>query len=279
MRIEIHQAWYHPAQREHLDPAFTPLDNTANPHPDQAETYLFRRHYTAGHHHLADVTGVVSWRFGEKTNLGGDSFFRFIQERPGYDVYLINPFPSLAQSYRNVWHHGEAFHEDMLGYAQEVFNMAGHRIDLASLAMSEAQTLYCNYWAGTPAFWERYMAFALPISDAMLQPGKHVPSSGYVGSYHLSTMSYYPFIMERVFSTLLATQPDIKASAYVYPPEYVALSAKYLELANHLVRTGGVYDSSTVRMAARLARIPGVEPVSRKLLNTMRGVRTLLKRG
>src|SRR5690349_19958638 len=87
MRIDIRQAWYHRDQLPYLDPAFTPLDNTANPHPDWAEYHLFLQAYEAGQHRGADLFGILSWRFREKSHVEGRRFLDFIRANPGYDVY------------------------------------------------------------------------------------------------------------------------------------------------------------------------------------------------
>jgi hypothetical protein len=50
--------------------------------------------------------GFFSWKFEQKTKVSVESFLKGIQAHPGYDVYIINPFPS-ELLYWNVWSQGE----------------------------------------------------------------------------------------------------------------------------------------------------------------------------
>jgi hypothetical protein len=97
-----------------LDPAFVPVDGTRNPRTSYREVALFVRLYHAGRHKEAEHTGIVSPKFGEKTNISGCEFLRFVEHNPGFDVYFVNPYPINAYYSFNVWEHGEIMHAGLM---------------------------------------------------------------------------------------------------------------------------------------------------------------------
>ena len=82
MPVHIHQIYYLPSQLPLLDPAFTPYDNTANENREFAEYYIFEKEYNAGRVRDDALTDFVSWKFGQKTKLGGHRFLEFVQTNP-----------------------------------------------------------------------------------------------------------------------------------------------------------------------------------------------------
>ena len=83
MNYEIYQAYYRDTQAENLDPDFQSYNNTANPHPKWGEYWFFLNHYRNNAHTKADYSGIVSWRFGQKTGIAGRDFIEFIRQNPG----------------------------------------------------------------------------------------------------------------------------------------------------------------------------------------------------
>ena len=212
MDVSIHQIWYDDSQRRRLDPAFVPFDNRANPDPAWREYHVFRTQYRAGAVRPDAVTGYVSWKFGRKTGLRGRAFVRFIERHPGHDVYFVNPPGLEPRSFRNVWLQGEHHHPGILGLARRVFARCGIDCDPAALEQPARQVLYCNYWAGTSRFWDAYMAFCEPVRECLL----HGLDGDDLRLLHSQAdrvidACYIPFVMERLFSTLLALDPGIRA--------------------------------------------------------------------
>jgi hypothetical protein len=215
MRIVIHQIFYEDAQRRSLDPAFVPHDNRSNPDPDWREYHVFRSEYLREAVPAAGVTGYVSWKFGRKTGITGAAFCDFISRHPGHDVYCISPPGIEPRSFGNVWLQGEHHHPGILHLARQVFRRVGIDCDPATVRMSESQVLYCNYWAGTRRFWDRYMAFCEPVRNCLLHGLDDADQRLLHGrADRVIDACYIPFIMERLFSTLLAVQPDISCRAW-----------------------------------------------------------------
>jgi hypothetical protein len=201
-----------PAQADQLEPGFIPYSNVENPRPEWCEYLVFRKEYHAG---TCDhgITGFMSWKFRQKTGLTGAAFRGWIAEHPGYDVYFVNPFPDLVQRrYPNVWRQGDRCHPGISRITQRLLKRVGHNVNLRGLRMDEKQTAYCNYWAGTPQFWRRYMEFCEPLYD-LIENGLSCEEKAALlaRADSVSECCYIPYIFERLFSTLLCIDPSIRA--------------------------------------------------------------------
>ncbi|QEY23267.1 hypothetical protein D0T90_01035 [Neisseria animalis] len=90
----------------------------------------------------------------------------------------------------------------------------GDMIDLSSTSV------YCNYWVGSPRFWQAYMAFAdefyrLIEEDADNQLG----ARSFVEHSYVRTYPMIPFIMERLPTLFMRLNPQFKRVVYEYPEE------------------------------------------------------------
>lgn len=216
--IAIYQIYYQEKQKIYLDPAFIPYDNTKNPQPKWCEMYLMNNFYTSQEHLKSDYSGLVSWKFGQKTALSGQKFLEYIQDNPGYDVYFINPFPHESYFFKNVWLQGDECHPGVLDFVQTLFNKSGYHIDLRKLHNNNHNTLFCNYWVGNQTFWQGFMDFITPIYNYM-QYSLTTEEKEFINrpADRVISANYIPFILERMFSTYLAlpsTSGSIKCLAY-----------------------------------------------------------------
>lgn len=212
MPVCIHQIFYDDAHRPSLDPAFMPYDNRANACPEWREYHVFRTEWLGGRCRAGDVTGFVSWKFGAKTGLRGRTFARFIAGHPGYDVYFAHPYRVEPQAFTSIWQQAEIHHPGILGLTQRILDAVGVNVNLATLEQPREQVLFCNYWAGTRRFWDTYMAFCEPvyrhICEGLDESDRRLAWSR---ADREINAPYVPFIMERLFSTLLALRPDIRS--------------------------------------------------------------------
>ena len=220
MKLNIYQNYYRVDQLSLLDPAFIPHDNTANDNPEFREYWLFVNFYEKGRHQEADLTGIVSQKFYEKTQIRGSEFINFIEQNQGFDVYFINPLPFTINAYafKNVWRQGEFYHPGLFDFMQNLLDKLGYGIDLGAIRNSEQTLLFSNFWIGSSYFWDEYMKFTRPVYDylrfEMSEEEKAIVSKE---ADRVIKINYTPFIFERMFSTLLATNPDIKPLGYRYP--------------------------------------------------------------
>jgi hypothetical protein len=265
--IRIHQIHFRPEQKAHLEPAFIPFDNAASPAPEQMEYRVFRDGYQRGLTREADYTGFVSWKFRQKTRVTGDVFVDFIRDNPGYDVYFINPFPA-ELLWRNVWVQGETFHPGLLGFAQTIFDRLDYDIRLASLDNLADTAAYCNYWVGSSEFWDRYMEFTEPIYDHLVNDLSAAERELlWSRADRQIEASYFPFIFERMFSTLLASDSSIKAHAYRYSEP--ALRARFQpHIADMILAAYDLedesYEEASKRLLSSLRRLHAAERMRRE---------------
>lgn len=218
MHVAIHQIFYADPQRSALDPAFAPYDNRANPRPEWREYDVFRSAWLAGRHRRADATGYLSWKFGMKTGVAGRDFVDFVARHPDHDVWFVHPRGVEPRPFRSIWEQAEVHHPGILGLAQRIFAALGVAVDLARLESAPDRVLFCNYWVGTPRFWEAYMAFCEPVRRQILH-GLDEADRRLVWSRadRVIDAPYVPFIMERLVTTLLALRPEIRARGWDGP--------------------------------------------------------------
>ena len=230
MKINVYQNYYQVDQLSLLDPDFIPHDNTSNENPEYREYWLFVKMYENGKHLDADFTGIVSQKFYEKTQIRGSEFISFVKQNRGFDVYFINPLPFTINAYafKNVWHQGEFYHTGMFDFVQNLLNKLNYGIDLNRIRNSERTLLFSNFWVGNEYFWDEYIKFTKPFYD-YLRSEITEDEKAFISREvdKIIKINYTPFIFERMFSTLLAQNPDIKALGYRYSNDYLhRLSSK-----------------------------------------------------
>ncbi|NJN45505.1 MAG: hypothetical protein HC808_02320 [Candidatus Competibacteraceae bacterium] len=224
MNIKIYQIYYQNDQQNFLDINFTPYSNILNNNPDWREYWVFKETYDKCLHKQADFTGFISWRFNEKTRIDGKRFIDFINTNlpNNYDVYFINPLPWDLDCFDNIWLQGDYYHKGILDFTQHILAKCGVDINLREIVHREATGAYCNYWVGNQYFWDEYMNFTLPVykylSEDLSEEERDFLYSD--SNYHIST-NYIPFIMERMFSTLLSYNKNIKALGFKYTSEEI----------------------------------------------------------
>ena len=140
--VAIYQNYYLPEQKAYLDEQLIPYDGTKN-HPLYYEMGPTIELYKSGQYQAAEYVGMVSWKFARKTKISGKQFIDFIQCNPGYDVYLINPFPKLRYFYFNVWEQEEVCYPAYYDVAEprfrfEVSHIFGEQIQ----AVCENQSVF-----------------------------------------------------------------------------------------------------------------------------------------
>ena len=224
--VAVHQIYFQGEQRSSLDPAFLPYDNTENARPEWCEYWIFRKEYFGNRTEGPGVTGYLSWKFATKTLISGGRFIQFIREHPGYDVYFINPFQEVRYAYPNVWIQGDYNHPGLLSFAGKLFARAGYAIDLETSVFAPCSAALANYWVGNAAFWAKYIGFCEPIFDLLENRLTQLERAFVAKRADVSrSANYYPFIMERMFSTLLEVDTSIRAIGYQY--SFDELRAKY----------------------------------------------------
>lgn len=229
--------------RSRIEPGFVPFDNIGNERPDWYEYWIFKRIFENGLHERATYTGLVSYKFRQKARITGEEFIRFVATNPGYDVYFVDPYQYNADAYPNVWAQGEVWHAGLMEIAQHILDKLDYGIQLRKLVNTPSTSAYCNYWAGNARFWQEYMRYTQPIFEYIETQVNDEEKEILNRSVYKSKagITYKPFIMERMFSTLLAVRPDLKAKQYPVSlkQKYAALLEDYRSLSRGY---GRLYD-------------------------------------
>lgn len=266
----VWQIFYAPWQRERLDPAFLAYDNSDSAKPGEHEFHVFRKEYLAGTTQEG-LSGFVSWKFEEKTGLSGKEWLAYCASNPGRDVYFVNPYP-IEICYGNIWRQGEMWTPGITAIAQELLDRCGYGIDLQRMPQRLQTLAFCNYWMGTPAFWKRYMDFCLPIyNEIQNNPDDPLCSKLQTLGDPGRGASYFSFIFERLFSTLLAVDRSITYAAYPYsrhqllkrhPSGYGSFLADLQELERSCAQ-----EEEPIRQSARHQRFLARQQWRMKLMN------------
>lgn len=208
-----------------------------------------------------DYFGLFSPKFTDKTKLAISDVKEFIEQNIGRDIYLFNPFPMLVYKYLNMWEQGEATHIGLQQIANQLFNLADIDFDVKSSHRQNCgQVVYCNYWVANKLTFDKIMPLIKKLdflceSDIEIRD-KIFNHTDYIGE----EVCFYPFLFERVLSTYLFLNKDIKIQAYEYEASHpVIRSLKKLERK---------FYQSSIRTAFRDWELVGnapVEEIERKI--------------
>lgn len=219
--LKVFQIYFEPWQRELLDPAFVPLDNSGTP-TELLEFDLFERLALSTHVENVKLWGALSWRFAEKTGVTGADIQRMIAEHPGYDIYFCNPYPHHEAAYHNLWLQGETAHPRFLELVRAFFQAAGLPDESQLIVPSQLYSA-ANYFIGSPAFWSAYLPWIRAVirkADAVLPPEikRELHSAGADDRGIHAGQSYMPFIVERLFPMFMRSGGrDLKGYKFALP--------------------------------------------------------------
>lgn len=216
---KIFQIYFKPELKQHCDPAFEPLDNTANPRPELREWDVWDRFHEQRLQENLDLWGYVSWKFKEKTNLTGADVLKHINDNPGYEVYLFNPCIINEAVFVNSWEQGDIHHPNISGIGNKFFQKLGYNnIDVKNMLLDHNRTVFANYVVGNHRFWEHFMAFSRALfTEADKDPTfkEEVFGAGRSNYAHDSSLPNFTFLIERLIPTFLEIE-QFKVCPYLY---------------------------------------------------------------
>lgn len=233
--IKIFEPIYKPNQVLE-EPEFTVYHHTSNEKfRDWRELRIHIEIYRKSIHKKQDYTGVFSPKFRLKTKLSGFEFISFVKNNPGYDLYFVNPFPQMKYLSYNIWMQAEANHPGIVEAAQNLLNAAGIDINLNLQPRHDATTLaYSNFWIGNTRFWEEFVGGVLHPLATHIESNPNNPEVQrvFANTFHTDPAPYLPFITERMFTTFLSINPQVKKINLNLPPLEYCLTPeerKYVE--------------------------------------------------
>lgn len=181
----------------------------ANHNPERRELQAYVEAYKRQLYSLQGYTGVFSPKFELKCHVTLDDFVHFASQQHAATCH-INPFPQIAYWSYNVWEQGEIAHPGLTQAAQQLLDAVGIGLQLAATPRHSGHLLaYSNFWVGNTDFWQRYVGQVLvPISDFLDEYPSHPAAIGVLhDTPHTDPAPFLPFIVERLYSTWISTQP------------------------------------------------------------------------
>jgi len=215
--VHLYQIAYSEPTRAALEAGYLLLDNLANERPDWFEYWPIRRFLLGTP--LADDAfyGFFSPKFGAKTGLDHPAVCAFVQQAAAAqaDVVLFSPQPDMGAFFLNVFEQGETFDPGLIDAFERFLDHLGQPQALRGLVMDSRQTVFSNYFVARPAFWRAW----LHVTEALFAVCED-PAAPAGLRAALTQATTYPgavqrkvFLVERVGSLLLATQPHWRVRA------------------------------------------------------------------
>lgn len=219
MDIFLYQIQYDDKTAASEDSGLLTFDCREKPEFLKRETAHFIRFYdeVVIHANDDDYFGLLSPKFGDKTGLTSIDVTQFIQDNPNQDIYLFNPFPMLVYMYLNMWVHAENVHLGLLDITDELFKKSNFDFEVSSLHRQNVhQVTYCNCWVAKKTYFDKYISL-LKKMDKTIDENQVLRSKIFeFTEYANEKACFYPFIFERVLSTFLYLNPEIKSLPYKY---------------------------------------------------------------
>ena len=181
-------------------------------HVDMYRKRIFEKHALAG---------LFSPKFELKTKLTGLEFANFCTKNADADVVFINPFPHLAYMSFNIWMQAEANHAGIVEIASSLLFDAGIDLQINTEERHDHSVLaYSSFWCGNDKFWHAYVGKILEPLALYVENHPESPSvkAALQETFHTDPSPYLPFITERLFTTFIAQQADLKKCHYPLNP-------------------------------------------------------------
>lgn len=212
--IHLHQIAYSAATLADVEPGYAVLENLDNARPDWYEYWPIRRYLLGTPLDEAAFYGFFSPKFQRKTQLDCEAVRALVRKAaPTADVVLFSPQPDMSAFFMNVFEQGATFDGQLIPVTSEFLSRIGRPAPLAQLVMDSRQIVFSNYFVARPAFWREWLAvcealFALCEGEDSPLRASLTQTTTYRGGAQRKV-----FVMERIASLLLTTQPRWRSVA------------------------------------------------------------------
>ncbi|HET7795682.1 MAG TPA: hypothetical protein VFL64_20010 [Rhizobacter sp.] len=213
--VHLYQIAYSQATLAQIEPGYHFIDNLQNPRPDWYEYWPIRRHLLAETLDENAFYGFFSPKFIQKTGLSHARVTAFVQRHAAStDVCLFSPQADMGAFFLNVFEQGETFDPGLIEAFSAFLQSVGRAgPELRGMVMDSRQIVFSNYFVARPAFWREWLALNEQLFAACEGPDTPLkrmltPPTTYPGDAQRKV-----FLMERVASYLLFTQPHWRTQA------------------------------------------------------------------
>lgn len=215
MQNYVHQIFHSDESRQALDPGFIALDNTGQ-RPDWFEYGAIRRFFDNRTLDRNTRYGFLSPKFAIKTRLSAAQVDEFLAATPDdVDVVTFSPFFDQAAYFLNTFEQASAGHPGIVQAIEGTLRLIAPGVDVNTLPMSSVQTVYCNFLIAKPAFWQEWLnrcEVIFQVAEAGDTPLTQQLNASV--PYKEGKAPAKVFLIERVASLMLATQPSWKVRNY-----------------------------------------------------------------
>jgi hypothetical protein len=202
MTDHLYQIYYSESSRQQLDPGFLPLDNRANPRPDWREYWPIRQFLLNTPLDEHARYGFFSPKFRAKTGLDAVDVTQFLAGSEA-EVVLFSPFFDQSAFFRNVLLQSEQAHPGSAALFSAMLTELGLPRDPTTWVTHAGNTVFCNYFVATPAFWRTWLALCERLFAVLEADPAHVLNPDTVHDRGRAPLKV--FLVERLATVLLTS--------------------------------------------------------------------------
>lgn len=206
--VHLHQIAYSQATLDSIEAGYQVLDNLENSRPDWYEYSPIRRFLLNEALDESAFYGFFSPKFGSKTGLShGDVVDAVRRAAPSADVMLFSPQPDMGAFFLNVFEQGETFDAGFIDAAEAFLRHIDRATDLRAMVMDTRHTVFSNYFVARPPFWRAWLEIGEQLFAVCEGEDSDLKASLTASTSYSETAQRKVFLMERLASYLLGTDP------------------------------------------------------------------------
>ncbi len=232
----VYQSYIGEIQKGFVSTSCVPFDASYNTTTDAREYKLFKDLINKNKD-IQSHWGLISWKFQTKTMLDEKAFIDFSKKhiKDGYDCVFINPMIGNEAIFMNVWEQGQIAHPNMT----KIVNFLNGYININDLSGDESFS-FCNYFIGSRRFWQEYISFVDEILSKLDEKSSqdidfNQAWNGTANYKKDKSVTMRPFVIERLFSSFLKINKDIKVIGYKFEKKFY--TRKFGETLGHIIYT------------------------------------------
>jgi hypothetical protein len=213
--VQLYQIAYSDATFLAIEPGYSVLDNRSNPRPDWYEYWAIRQHLMNTALDEASFYGFFSPKFGSKTGLSHAQAVAFVQMNAATaDVCLFSPQPDMGAFFLNVFEQAELFDPGFIAAFSAFLESVGRPTSsLATMIMDSRQIVFSNYFVARPAFWREWLKLTEAMFAICEGPATPLREQLTCATTYGPNAPRKVFMLERLASYLLVTQPQWRTRA------------------------------------------------------------------